>query len=750
MMTLTLITGPANSAKAGEVFAAYAAASRRGAVLVVPTARDVRHYERELAAAGGERPPVVLGSVLTFDGLVARIAERAGYAGRRLSALQRGQLLRSLVERLRRDGLDALGSSARGPGFALAAGELIAELQRSLITPQRFTQALRGWAAQDVRRAGFTHDLGRIYSGYARELDALGRVDRELFAWRALDALRADPQSWARPTPDAVFIYGFDDLTPLERDAVETLTRIPGVEVTVSLTYEPGRTALRARAESLEELRPLAGEVRELPASDAHYAPGARDALHRLERDLFQDTAPETHPSAAPAAGADEVVTLLEAGGARAEAELVASEILALATAGMELAQIVVVHRSPASSAGLFARVLGGYGIPLAAARSIELRHTPLGRALLGAARCAWLGGEAAPADLLAYLRAPGLLQRRDVADALEAEIRQVPLTTVAAAREALGWELGELDSLALAGRSDGSGAGDPALSLPLAPGAASELRRLAQRLLVAPHRGAAAQLDGDEELDARACATLVRGLEELDELAAGGRRLRLSAAEMLELIGSLAVEISTADETSAESVLLAAPAEIRARRFRAVFICGMQEGEFPAPGRPEPFLSDERRRELAIASGATCSTRRSRAQPSASSCPTAARTKRATSRSPRRSSPTLRRRWAPGSISGRAGAAGCSPMSPGRRPRRRPSGRPSAPRPPPGPRSPAIRPSPRGDSARRRSPMSATRGWSRRERSSATPIARSAGWWRPSSIRRRWSPRPSRWLVDP
>jgi superfamily I DNA/RNA helicase len=606
-VTLTLITGPANSAKAGEVFAAYAASSRRGAVLVVPTERDARHYERELAAPGDERPPVVLGSVLTFDGLVARIAERAGYPGRRLSALQREQLLASLVARLRRDGLDALDSSARGPGFALAAGELIAELQRSLITPQRFTQALRAWAAQDVRRAGFTHDLGRIYAGYARELEKLGRVDRELFAWRALDALRADPQSWTRPMPDAVFIYGFDDLTPLERDAVETLARVPGVEVTVSLTYEPGRTALRARAESVEELRPLAGEVRELPASDAHYAPGARAVLHHLERDLFEDTPPEADPSAPPAADADGVVTLLEAGGARAEAELVASEILALAEAGMELTQIVVVHRSPASSAGLFTRVLGGYGIPLAAARSIELRHTPLGRALLGAARCAWLGGEAAPADLLAYLRAPGLLQRRDVADALEAEIRQVPIMTVAAAREALGWELGELDSLAAAARS-GSGTGDPAaVRLPLGPRAASELRRLAQRLLTAPRRAAAAQLDGDEELDARAFATLVHALDELDELATGGgeRRLRLSAVEMLELIGGLAVEVSAADRTSAaDSVLLAAPAEIRARRFRAVFVCGLQEGEFPAPGRPEPFLSDDRRRELALASG--------------------------------------------------------------------------------------------------------------------------------------------------
>ena len=608
-MTLTLITGPANSAKAGEVFAAYAAASRRGAVLVVPTARDARHYERELATPGPQRPPVVLGSVLTFDGLVARIAERAGYAGRRLSALQREQLLATLVARLRRDGFDALDSSARGPGFALAAGELIADLQRSLITPQRFTQALRAWAAQDVRRASFTRDLGRIYAGYTRELEALGRVDRELFAWRALDALRADPQSWTRPTAEAVFIYGFDDLTALERDAVETLARIPGVEVTVSLTYEPGRTALRARAESVEELRPLADEVRELPASDEHYAPSARGVLHRLERELFQDTPLQDDASEPPAtdAGEEDVVTLLEAGGARAEAELVAGEILALSRAGVEPAQIVVVHRSPGSAAALFARVLGGYGIPLAAARSVELRHTPLGRALLGAARCAWLGDEARPADLLAYLRAPGLLQRLEIADALEAEIRQLPITTVAAARDALGWELGELDSLAAAGRPAGSAAADAAaVRLPLGSGAARELRRLAQRLLAAPHRGDGAQLDGAEELDARAFATLVRALDELDDLVTGGAsRPRLPAAQLLELIGGLAVEVSCADGASAaDSVLFAQPAEIRARRFRVVFICGLQEGEFPAPGRPEPFLSDERRRELALASG--------------------------------------------------------------------------------------------------------------------------------------------------
>ena len=52
-MPLTLVLGPANSAKAGEVLGAYAAAAHRGALLVVPTARMREHYARELAGRRG-------------------------------------------------------------------------------------------------------------------------------------------------------------------------------------------------------------------------------------------------------------------------------------------------------------------------------------------------------------------------------------------------------------------------------------------------------------------------------------------------------------------------------------------------------------------------------------------------------------------------------------------------------------------------------------------------------------------------
>jgi ATP-dependent helicase/DNAse subunit B len=560
-MPLTLVLGPANSAKAGEVLGAYGAAARRGALLVVPTALDAEYYSRELAEHGA-----VIGSVLTFPGLAGEIAHRADYAEVRLSALQRERVLRGVLGAVQ---LEVLSRSAAAPGFASAAGDLIAELQRSLVTPQRLRQALKAWAAEDDRREAYARDLASMYVAYARELDRLGRVDAELYAWRALDALRVQPGRWG---DTAVFFYGFDDLLAVERDAIETLSRIVGVEVTVSLTYEPARAALSARAEVVQELRALAQRVKELPALDEHYELQSRAPLHHLERWLFEPAADRVDPGP--------TVRLLEAGGERAEVELVAAEVLELLRAGMPAEEIVVVYRSLARAAPLLERVFERYGIALASQRRIPFTHTAFGRSVRALARCALLAEEQARAeDLLDYLRSPGLLERIEVADALEADIRRQGLRTAAQARARLGWELPEIDALRNA------------------DDAPAELARNARRLFAGPYRSTAALLGPAQERDARALATLLRACSELDELDE-----RVPGGELVELLDGL--ELPAGAPVRPGAVLLAEPLAIRARRFRAVFVCGLNESEFPLPGASEPFLSDERRRELALASG--------------------------------------------------------------------------------------------------------------------------------------------------
>jgi len=106
-------------------------------------------------------------------------------------------------------------------------------LERSLVSPERFAAAMRRWATEDPRPRGSTQrDVGeRFYLAYARRLERLGRVDRDLFAWRALDELRAAPGRWWGERCGV--LYGFDDLHPTRAvDAVEDARqRVVGVEV---------------------------------------------------------------------------------------------------------------------------------------------------------------------------------------------------------------------------------------------------------------------------------------------------------------------------------------------------------------------------------------------------------------------------------------------------------------------------------------------------------------------------------------
>ncbi|HEY4279853.1 MAG TPA: PD-(D/E)XK nuclease family protein [Conexibacter sp.] len=574
-MALKLITGPANAAKAGVMLNLFRSLLRRDPWLVVPTAGDVAYYEQELAESG----PRNSGRIATFDGFVREVADRAGYAARVVAPLQRERLV---AEAITAAPLQQLAPIAGTRGFLHAAGAFIAELERTLITPQRLTSAVRA-LEQAPASLG---EAAAIYDRYTRALDRAGRVDRELFAWRALDALRARPQAWG-DTP--LLFYGFDDFTTLERDAIETLGKVVGADVTVSLTFEPGRAAFAGRARLAADLEQIADAVEHHEARDDWYDDTARGALHALERGLFE-------PGATRASAGD-AIRLLVAGGARAEVELVAATVLSLLADDVRGEEIAVVFRNPARVASLVEQVFGAYGIPHALDWRVPLSHTALGRGVLALARCALLPEEARPADLLAYLRTPGRLDNLALADRLELTVRRRAIATLGGARRAWeeahgGWPLRELDRLRGAA-ADGEA---PLLAA---------LAREARTLFVAPHRGQAHVLDAAEEADARALAALLRALDDLGELVRAQPR---RAAELLEheaLLAALGeLEVTLGEPPREGAVLVADPLAIRARRFDTVIVCGLQEGEFPRPAQPEPFLPDDVRRELSTAAG--------------------------------------------------------------------------------------------------------------------------------------------------
>jgi ATP-dependent helicase/DNAse subunit B len=570
-MPLQLVTGPANAAKARTVLEAARARAAASPLLVVPTTADVEIYRRELAADGA-----VLGvRVERFDGLLRELAFRGGIAGRTLTELQRERVAAAAIAATP---LERLAGAAQTPGFAPALVAFVQELAEARIEPPRFVRALRDWAAGEPSRAGFAEELGALVLAYRRVQERTGRRDRPQHVTAALDALREDPRRWGA-TP--IFLYGFDDLSPLQRDVVDTLANAVGAEVMLSLTFEAGRTAFAARATLHQELLALGATEEAQPAVSDYYASAARTALHHVERALYETEAPRVDPG--------EAVVALEGGGERAEVELVAAEVARLIREeGMAPEEIAVVHRGLDAVAPLIDLVFRTYDIPAAVRRTIKVGHTALGRGLVAMVRCALL--DASADELLTWLRTPGVLRTPAFADRLESRARREGARTAAEARalwEQERWSLEALDHMAQAYERGGVKA------------LAERVDAEAATLLAAPWRRTAPVFDAEGELDARVAAQVRRALRELAQLPT---ELQPEPAALVATLDSL--EVYVGSQSGAGRVTVTKPQSLRARRVRALFCLGLQEGVFPAPTKPEPFLGDDERRAINAASG--------------------------------------------------------------------------------------------------------------------------------------------------
>ncbi len=445
--------------------------------------------------------------------------------------------------------------------------------------------------------------------------------DPERQATRALDLLRRTPVLWGSMP---VLLYGFDDFTRLQLDAIETLGVVVGAPVTVSLTYEPGRAAFASRGDTFQRLLPLAAEHLSLPPRAEHYAPGARAALHHLERHIFEPDVPAPIPTG-------EALRLLEGGGERAELELVAEAIHGLLERGVQPGEIAVAHRSPERVAELLGEVFRARGIPFVLRRRLSLMHTATGRALLGLLKATFPdatddGGGLG--DLLAWLRAPGVASGPELVDELEWRARRAGVSSAARARalwEAEHGPLETLEELGKAARRSRAALIERTIAELARLGFAPQAPTVDAAGSPAPGEEHAAQLPSPARsrhptrtspeparlVEARALAVGQEALEELRELASSAPQLAPDPHELIELLQRLELvvgedigEAAGVESATLQTVAVLDPLALRARRVRALFLCGLQEGLFPAPARAEPYLSEEERRGLAEASG--------------------------------------------------------------------------------------------------------------------------------------------------
>src|SRR5436190_2978926 len=410
-MSLSLIVGPPNSGRAGEIEARFEEALEHDPVLVVPTLDDVDRFERELC---GDGRALVGGTIATFRRLADEVAVSTGAELRPLlSAAQRLALIRATI---RETDLRLLRGSAALPGFAPALERLIGELQRGALEPGEMARA-----AAELDDGDYEQELARLYASYVRLREATGRDDVHSAASRAVASLRSRPDAWGgRP----VLLYGFDDLTEEQLDLVAALAA--ACEVTVAVNYAE-REALAARAELMTRLLDeLGGEVVSELSYDEAYTESA--TLRRLDQALFEPAAERITP--------DGGIALLECAGERGEAEAIGGEIARLLADGVQPDDIAIVLRHPESRGPLYGQILDGLGIPVAVEAHVPLPHTAIGRGLAALARAS--GPEGAAESLLAFMRArPGAPQ--EISDWLERRVRREQLRT---ADEAVaGWK---------------------------------------------------------------------------------------------------------------------------------------------------------------------------------------------------------------------------------------------------------------------------------------------------------------------
>ena len=158
----------------------------------------------------------------------------------------------------------------------------------------------------------------------------------------------------------------------LQLDAIETLGAVVDARVTVSLAYEPGTGGVRGARGHVPDAAAAGGEHRRLEARAEYYAPGARAALHHLERSLFEPGAGRSgRGRGGAAAGGRGRARGAGAGGGRGEGA---------AGRGMAAEEIAVVHRTPSAVAELLGEVFAARGIPYALERRVGFANTAIGR----------------------------------------------------------------------------------------------------------------------------------------------------------------------------------------------------------------------------------------------------------------------------------------------------------------------------------------------------------------------------------
>jgi ATP-dependent helicase/nuclease subunit B len=260
------------------------------------------------------------------------------------------------VEVLRRgEGLGRHAEISEGPGFSRSLAATIAQLRLAKLGPQELS--------------GVAPDLARLQRAFEHELEDAGLADGALIFALAEEAARVrDSGSELLGLPTLLF-----DLAPGNVSEARLLGELVARAPEWMGTQAAGDEASAKRLQDVMEF--------ELEDLDTLPSPSSESSLRRLQRHLFEDTAPS-----AAALGDD--VAVLSAPGEGRECVEVARRIRQLAAEGIPFDQIAVLLRSADEYRPHLEEALGRAGVPAHFSRG-AVKADPAGRALLALLACA-------------------------------------------------------------------------------------------------------------------------------------------------------------------------------------------------------------------------------------------------------------------------------------------------------------------------------------------------------------------------
>lgn len=341
--------------------------------------------ERQLLAPG--LPGCTRLQILSFDRLAQFIVSQAADAEpRRLAEEGRLMVLRALLAR-HQDRLQLFHASARLPGFARQLNQLLREIQRHQLSPEKLL-AVAGRENSPPGLAGKLHDAALLLRAYLDWLAHNNLHDSDCLPDLAANLVRAPAKEPGAKPPlrfAGLWLDGFAEMTPQEEDLLTaiipfckhaTLAFCLDTSAEASAAkfspWSPVRRVVQNCRARLAQLPDCEVTVTELPRHPELRRFAANSAVGHLEK--YWGRAEIFHGAAT------NEVRIIECASPEAEARFVAREIRRFVRAdpARRFREVAVLVRSLAAYAAPLRRAFARYGIPCFLDQREPVTHHPL------------------------------------------------------------------------------------------------------------------------------------------------------------------------------------------------------------------------------------------------------------------------------------------------------------------------------------------------------------------------------------